>query len=43
MAKKLISYDDEAGGLGLPDVVEGRLGGAFALVFGVADPTSDPE
>lgn len=30
MAKKLISYDDEAEGLGLPEVVEGRLGGIFA-------------
>ena len=30
MAKKLISFDDEAEGLGLPEVVEGRLGGIFA-------------
>jgi hypothetical protein len=29
MAKKLISYDDEAAGLGLPDVVEGRLDERF--------------
>lgn len=30
MTKKLISFDDEAEGLGLPEVVEGRLGGIFA-------------
>ena len=42
MAKKLISFNDEATGLGLPSVVEDRLGGAFARVFGVADPTPDP-
>lgn len=30
MAKKLISYDDEAEGLGLPEVVEEALDGAFA-------------
>ena len=42
MAKKLISFEDEAEGLGLPDVVEDRLDGAFARVFGVADPTANP-
>ena len=29
MAKKLISFDDEKTGLGLPDVVEGKLGEKF--------------
>lgn len=42
MAKKLISFEDEAEGLGLPDVVKGRLDGAFARVFGVAAPTANP-
>lgn len=42
MVKKLISFEDEAEGLGLPDVVEDRLDGAFARVFGVAAPTPDP-
>ena len=35
MAKKLISYDDEKPGLGLPDVVEGKLNDAFSRI-GVA-------
>lgn len=42
MTKKLISYDDEAEGLGLPEVVEKGLNGAFSRVFGVADPTANP-
>src|SRR5699024_7614015 len=32
MAKKLISFDDTKPGLGLPDVVEGKLNGPFSRI-----------